>query len=157
MEDMLEALFVFLVIIASLASKAIKASKKNQAAIEQHQAASRAAQAPAKAEPHPYAPVAVKPMMPAMTPADLPGPVVLPTVHAHVQPDCETHDTPGSLGVTSLEGKDPCHEEELTLERTIAEPVPAQGGLNLEWTGENMVKAFVMQEILTRPAARRRA
>ena len=30
-------------------------------------------------------------------------------------------------------------------------------GLQLEWTGENMVKAFIMQEVLTRPCQRRRA
>ncbi|MBQ4581405.1 MAG: hypothetical protein IJA83_12175 [Clostridia bacterium] len=156
MEDMIEVLFVLIAIGASLVSTAIKAGKKNKAAIERHQAASRAAQAPAKAEPHPYAP-AVQPMMPVITPADVPGPVIFPTVHAHVQPDCETHDKPGSLGVTSLEGKDPCHEDELTLERTFDEPALTENGLTFDWSGQNMVKAFVMQEILTRPAQRRRA
>ena len=58
-------------------------------------------------------------------------------------------------GVTSMEGKDPCHEDELTLERTYAEAPQQQGGLTFDWSGESMVKAFVMQEVLTRPSQRR--
>ena len=83
-----------------------------------------------------------------------------PTVHTHLQPDCDTHDAPtsGSLNVVSPEGKDPCHQEQLPQRRqSVAEAAPAeQPGLTLDWNGEAMVKAFVMQEVLTRPCDRRR-
>ena len=82
--------------------------------------------------------------------------VITPTVHTHYQPDCDTHDAAGSLGVTSTEGKDPCHEEQLThVRRPEVSIAPAQGGLTFDWTGDNMVKAVVMQEVLTRPVQRR--
>ena len=153
MEDLFSAIIVIIGIVASIASSAKKAkARKDAGDIHWPAAPSRPAPA-AKKEPHPYAPA--QDMMPPQSVADIPGRVIVPTVHAHVQPDCDTHDAPGSLGVTSLEGKDPCHEEELTLERTFTEPVQAEGGLTFDWSGENMVKAFVMQEVLTRPAQRR--
>lgn len=86
--------------------------------------------------------------------------VAQPRVHTHLAADCEEHDASGSLGVSSLEGKDPCHEQQLLpaktprpAEEVVAEEMP---GLQLDWSGENMVKAFVMQEVLTRPCERRR-
>jgi len=79
-----------------------------------------------------------------------------PLVHPHLQPDCDEHDKPGSLGVTSTEGKDPCHEEQLTIDRTPLFTSDAEhSGLSLDWSGNAMVKAFVMQEVLTRPCQRR--
>lgn len=85
--------------------------------------------------------------------------VIEPTVHAHTAPDCVTHDAPGSLGVASPEGKDPCHAAQLP---DPLQPRPAYAvaseipGLSLEWSGENMVKAVIMQEVLTRPCQRRK-
>ena len=76
----------------------------------------------------------------------------------------------GSLGEDSLEGVDPCHEDELApaeypckaspdamsgaaaRARTTAQP----SGLNLRWSGDEMLRAVVMSEILTRPCDRRR-
>ena len=90
-----------------------------------------------------------------MPEAAVPKQLIEPTVHAHVQPDCEAHDTPGSLGVASSEGKDPCHEQQLTHARFVQEQeAENEGGLTFDWSGESMVKAFVMQEILTRPCQR---
>ena len=37
----------------------------------------------------------------------------------------------------------------------ITPPVTEKPGLTLEWNGESMVKAFIMQEVLTRPCERR--
>ena len=66
----------------------------------------------------------------------------------------------GSLQTDTLEGEDPCHEEQfdemdagVALEPAPQEPAPLQ----LDWKGESMVKAFIMQEVLTRPCQRKRA
>ena len=154
MEDLIEVIFVFIAIGASLISSAAKAWKRREAEAAR-QAASPVKKQPAAKPSHPYKP-AQPTVLPPMSFSDIPGQVIAPTVHAHIQPDCATHDAPGSLGVTSSEGKDPCHEDQLTLERTYRESAPAEGGLTFDWSGQNMVKAFVMQEVLTRPAQRTR-
>ena len=160
MDELFPALLVIVIGIISTISKAAK-KQQSRAAVEAHSAAALARTGTAEPAPVPQA------VVPAMSFGDVPGqvaapvikpsPALAPTVHPHIQPDCDTHDVPGSLGVTSMEGKDPCHEDELTLERTVATPAKPEGGLQLEWSGENMVRAFIMQEVLTRPAQRRRA
>ena len=60
----------------------------------------------------------------------------------------------GSMNATTGEGYDPCHDEQLAP-LTIAETaVPAaeaaEPGLQLSWTGSDIVRGFVMSEILTR-------
>ena len=160
MDELFPALLVIVIGIISTISKAAK-KQQSRAAVEAHRAAAQARTGTAEPAPVPQA------VVPAMSFGDVPGqvaapvikpsPALAPTVHPHIQPDCATHEVPGSLGVTSMEGKDPCHEDELTLERTVATPAKPEGGLQLEWSGENMVKAFIMQEVLTRPAQRRRA
>ena len=160
MDELFPALLVIVIGIISTISKAAK-KQQSRAAVEAHRAAAQARTGTAEPAPIPHA------IVPAMSFGDVPGqvaapvikpsPALAPTVHPHIQPDCDTHDVPGSLGVTSMEGKDPCHEDELTLERTVAAPAKPEGGLQLEWSGENRVEAFIMQEVLTRPAQRRRA
>lgn len=160
MDELFPALLVIVIGIISTISKAAK-KQQSRAAVEAHRAAAQARTGTAEPAPIPHA------IVPAMSFGDVPGqvaapvikpsPALAPTVHPHIQPDCDTHDVPGSLGVTSMEGKDPCHEDELTLERTVATPAKPESGLQLEWSGENMVRAFIMQEVLTRPAQRRRA
>lgn len=160
MDELFPALLVIVIGIISTISKAAK-KQQSRAAVEAHRAAAQARTGTAE-------PVHVhQAVVPVISFGDVPGqvaapvikpsPALAPTVHPHIQPDCDAHDVPGSLGVTSMEGKDPCHEDELTLERTVATPAKPEGGLQLEWSGENMVKAFIMQEVLTRPAQRRRA
>lgn len=68
----------------------------------------------------------------------------------------------GSLHAETGEGYDPCHEDALppqvepcTLAPTAPPQAPASG-LALSWTADTMVKAVVMQEILTKPQDRRR-
>lgn len=148
MEDLFPAIVVIIGIIGSIVSSA-KKEKEKKAAEEKRKSAAAARVQAAQQKQAVAKAATVLPPMPA--PA---SPVITPTVHAHVEPDCATHDQPGSLGVTSLEGKDPCHEDELTLERTFAEPTQPEGGLTFDWTGNSMVKAVIMQEVLTRPAQR---
>lgn len=60
----------------------------------------------------------------------------------------------GSLGAVTGEGYDPCHEEQLaplTAAETRYEAVgPAAPGLQLNWTGNEIVRGIVMSEILKR-------
>lgn len=158
MEDLFGAVVVIIGIIASIISSA-KKEKEKKAAMEKHKAAAVArleAAQKQKATAAAAKPVTAPPLpiLDAPVPAAVPVPVAAPTVHPHIEPDCDIHDLPGSLGVVSMEGKDPCHEDELTLERSFAEVVEPEGGLTFDWTGESMVKAFVMQEVLTRPVNR---
>ena len=85
---------------------------------------------------------------------------VAPRVHVHPAPACPVDDDTGSLHYHSTEGVDPCHEEQLPSMHAprpepVTPPVTEKPRLALEWTGESMVKAFIMQEVLTRPCERR--
>ena len=157
MDELFPALLVIVIGIISTISKAAK-KQQSRAAVEAHRAAAQARTGTAEpaSVPQAVAPVMSFGDMPGQVAAPVvkPAPVIVPTVHPHIEPDCDTHDIPGSLGVTSMEGKDPCHENELTLERTFVEPTQAEAGLTFDWSGQNMVKAFVMQEVLTRPVNR---
>ena len=60
----------------------------------------------------------------------------------------------GSLNAVTGEGYDPCHDEQLApLTQAETAPVPAAEaapGLQLSFTGNEVVRGFVMSEILTR-------
>lgn len=157
MEDLFPILIVIIGAVVSMVSSS-KKEKEKQAAKQRHQAAAAARiQAAQQKLRQQAAAQPARAAQPKVTPpsADLPVQAIVPTVHAHLQPDCAAHDKPGSLGAASLEGKDPCHEEQLTHVRTTEEHAPEAGGLTLDWSGEGLVKAFVMQEVLTRPCERR--
>ena len=62
----------------------------------------------------------------------------------------------GSLNAVTGEGYDPCHDEQLkSLTRAeTAEPAPAAvPGLQLNWTGDEIVRGLVISEILKRKGA----
>ena len=154
LESFFEVFAAGIVILISMVASARKAKTKRIADAARQ---SRAQEQTAAEEPaQPWTP-AQPTVLPPMIFSDIPGQEIAPTVHPHIEPDCDTHDKPGSLGVTSTEGKDPCHEEQLTHIRPADAAVQEASGLTFDWSGENMVKAFVMQEVLTRPAARRQA
>ena len=92
--------------------------------------------------------------------ADAPQQVAQPRIQARVQVTEKPQVLLGSMGADTHEGIHPCDEHENELQQSnrpaMARPVE-QPGLQLDWTGENMVKAFIMQEVLTRPCQRRRA
>ncbi len=61
----------------------------------------------------------------------------------------------GSLNVDSMEGIDPCHQEqmkELDTPETDEIPgsAPARPGLTLSWSADDVVRGFVYGEILNR-------
>ena len=69
------------------------------------------------------------------------------------------HDDPyampvGSLHTESAEGTDPCHDDWKPASARGGSPETAgnEGGLNLGWTGNEIVKGFVYGEILKRKA-----
>ena len=143
----MEELIPFIIIFSVLSSviSALK-KKQQQPTVFERRTADAAPRSPSYPEtstmsPSPY--------------ADVPVQVIAPTVHPHVEPDCAIHDIPGSLGVTTMEGKDPCHEEQLTLARSVEQSATEKSGLTFDWTGSSMVKAVVMQEVLQRPVQRR--
>ncbi|MBQ8200452.1 MAG: hypothetical protein IJZ74_01650 [Clostridia bacterium] len=143
MEDMIGVVIMLIVAVVSAINSANKKQKNAAKSIYATPSSS-----PAKVQRAPAA--QPTPMIPAeaYTPAAI-------SVHTHLEPDCSTHDLPGSTGYASTEGKDPCHDEQLAGMRSYHGDVQEQSGLTLEWTGDSMVKAFVMQEVLTRPCQRR--
>lgn len=160
MEELFSLVAVIVVVIVNAISISSK-SKKQTAAEEARKAAAaariKAAQQKLAEEAHQAAEASAEVSASGAKPA--PMQVLQPTVHAHIAPDCAEHDAPtsGSLDFVSTEGKDPCHEDELTLVRQPAEvPVPTASGLTFDWSGDNLVKAFVMQELLQRPGTRNR-
>ena len=58
----------------------------------------------------------------------------------------------GSMNAVTGEGYDPCHDEQLApltaAETAVPAPEPAAPGLQLSWTGSDIVRGFVMSEIL---------
>lgn len=88
----------------------------------------------------------------------------IPTVQERMKVTPHTEDMfAGSMNADTDEGEDPCHEDDLSpavnpceLSPRAVQATPATSGLNLAWTGDAMVKAVVMQEILTRPCQRAR-
>ena len=60
----------------------------------------------------------------------------------------------GSMNAVTGEGYDPCHNEQLaplTAAETVLPAAEAEvPGLQLSWTGSDVVRGFVMSEILTR-------
>lgn len=157
-ESFFEGMIIFIAVIGGLISTVKKSQRHRvQEAAQQSAAQARiqAAQQKIKAAAATrHVQSTFSPAHPQMVPAT-PLTAAQPQVHTHYQPDCDIHDAAGSLGVTSTEGKDPCHEEQLTHVRTPEENDPEQSRLTFDWTGDNMVKVVVMQEVLTRPMQRR--
>jgi hypothetical protein len=60
----------------------------------------------------------------------------------------------GSMNAVTGEGYDPCHDEQLApltlAENAVPAAEAAEGGLQLNWTGNEIVRGIVMSEILKR-------
>ena len=60
----------------------------------------------------------------------------------------------GSMSAATGEGYDPCHDEQLApltlAENAVPAAEAAEGGLQLNWTGNEIVRGIVMSEILKR-------
>ena len=169
MEGILPIIIVIVSMVVSLFKNARKEQEKQAAETRRRESAIRrleardmlqqrqqsladeVAQAPAAVPVAPAVPgMPIAPAMPIASSAP-----AAPAVHVHLEPDCEVHDAVGSMAYVSTEGKDPCHEAQLTHPRPQADASQEAAGLTFDWSGESLVKAFVMQEILARPGQRR--
>ncbi len=153
----MEELFPLIVIVIGVISSIVSANKKEkekQAEQARREEAAKARAARQQTEREASAkqpdPVPMQPTVvpPAATPAQ-------PQVHVHVETDCAEHDAAGSLGVTSTEGKDPCHEEQMPARPVTVEAPHEEAALQLDFSGDGLARAFIMQEVLNRPVARR--
>ena len=100
----------------------------------------------------------------AKKPAPAAQPQAAPARPAVLQPTISVteHDDSiyrGSLNADTGEGYDPCHDEQLsalsTAEREpLSVPSEAAPGFQLGWSGNEIVRGFVMSEILTRRKSR---
>ncbi len=106
----------------------------------------RTASAPAETAPEAEAKAEEKPEAPPARETRL-APSVFVTEH-----DDTVYQ--GSLNAVTGEGTDPCHDEQMASliaaeSEASAAPTPASG-LQLRWTGDEVVRGFVMSEILRR-------
>lgn len=162
MDDLLELLIVVIVAVVGISKKRKKKQKTNAAK-------------PIKWE-------SIEKTLNEVFEVPAPGKPVQPDpmgekTHEGIHP-CDEHDTTplvqqpvdyqpvpavGSLGEDTHEGAHLCdvhNAAPLTDPAPVAPAMPMpeeQPGLQLDWTGDNMVKAFIMQEVLTRPCQRKRA
>lgn len=151
MEDMLSFLLIMVAVVSVLSKKKEKKAGKGKSA---------AGTEPLEKQLKEW--LGVEETQPA------PSPMAEKT-HEGIHP-CEEHqpqpmqpapvpEVLGSLGEDTHEGIHPCENHNaapLTEDVPILEEEAPPSGLTLEWTGENLVKSFIMQEVLTRPAQRRR-
>ena len=109
-------------------------------------------------DPIPYASHAAKP---AAAPARAEQLSMLPPKPMHHTPEGESHPTAPVARMRSLEGRDPCHEAQLQPAArpadvspllTVEEEAPV---ITMDFTKDALLRAVVMQEVLTRPCERR--
>jgi len=128
-------------IIIGMLSKMNKTSKQQQAA-RKPGSAKPGAQQRDEPEKNAAKPAPEKPFRPA---------VMQPTITV-----TEHDDTiyQGSMNAVTGEGYDPCHDEQLAplsaAETTVPAAEAAAPGLRLSWNGSEVVRGFVMSEILKR-------
>ena len=137
---------IFIWGIAGFIGKLSKAGKTAQTSRNRRPAAQRpGANAPKQADP-----------VPAPQPLPEEGPVFQPTV---LQPTISVteHDDSvyqGSMSAITGEGYDPCHDEQMAPLNAAEAASPETGatvpGLQLSWTGSDVVRGIVMSEILKR-------
>ena len=134
-------------VIMGLASSKKKAQQKSAKGMKPG-AARKDAKVP-KAEPEKAGPVEpqVKPARPT---------VMQPTISVTEHDDSIYR---GSLNADTGEGYDPCHDEQLSslsaAEReTLSAPAEETPGLQLGWSGNDIVRGFVMSEILKKKERR---
>ena len=135
--------------------------EKAAAAAPAEKAAPAAAAQPASNPPVPAsAPLRPAPMVSALresAPAERPQPAPMVSTLRESAPADRPQPAPylGSLAKETGEGDDPCHEEQMAeLNRLRAPSAPSVApdgdGLNLSWSGEDIVRGFITGEILRR-------
>ena len=165
-------LFPVLIVIFILVSLTKKTKKAQKSGTKQTTAQPRQSM-PRQAQPA----VPVRPQQQAAVGQTINTPkggVMKPRVATTIEVSKHDHSGmfEGSMQADSHEGMDPCHESELgevrmpstysdrIINRSLEEeeePQVAAPAIDLDWEdSKGLVKAFVMQEVLTRPCDRRR-
>ena len=126
-------------------SRLNKVAKQQQAAKNAKSGAAKTGAKAPKTEPRMSGPA-----QPEVSPA---RPTVLQPTITFTEHDDSVYR--GSLNAVTGEGFDPCHDEQLSplsaAEReTVSAPGEEAPGLQLGWTGSDVVRGFVMSEILNR-------
>ena len=126
-------------------SRLNKVAKQQQAAKNAKSGAAKTGAKAPKTEPRMSGPA-----QPEVSPA---RPTVLQPTITFTEHDDSVYQ--GSLNAVTGEGFDPCHDEQLSplsaAEReTVSAPGEEAPGLQLGWTGSDVVRGFVMSEILNR-------
>ena len=126
-------------------SRLNKVAKQQQAAKNAKSGAAKTGAKAPKTEPRLSGPA-----QPEVSPA---RPTVLQPTITFTEHDDSVYQ--GSLNAVTGEGFDPCHDEQLSplsaAEReTVSAPGEEAPGLQLGWTGSDVVRGFVMSEILNR-------
>ena len=125
-------------------------SKINKTRQQQQQAAKKAKPAQA-AKPAVNAPQQVSENSTYVVPEPARPTVLQPTI-TFTEHDDSVYQ--GSMNAITGEGYDPCHDEQLAPLTAAESAVPAADaavpGLHLSWTGNEIVRGFVMSEILPR-------
>ena len=128
-------------------------SKLNQAAKKK-----AGSQKPASGRPAAPAEAPKETPRPAAAPAEPPArdTRLMPTVSVTANDDSIYA---GSMNAVTGEGHDPCHDEQLApltlAEAAVPAAEAAQPGLQLSWTGSEVVRGIVVSEILNRRNTRR--
>ena len=143
-------LVILWLVIGLPLSKLNKAAKQQQAARNAKPGTARQKQQAPAAETQQTAAAPAAPAQPVRPT------VMTPTINVTEHDDSVYT---GSLNAVTGEGYDPCHEEQLsaiTYEPAVSAE-PAEPGLQLSWTGSEIVRGFVMSEVLNRkkPGIRR--
>lgn len=171
MEEMLEFIIIAIGLIAAISKAASKKKAEKEPPIPTVKAGHPYTAPKTMPAPAPVKPASMATMLPPRQPAPAASPAAIPlqpntpafvpaqvSLHEHLEASCDAHDAPsGSLNVVSPEGKDPCHEEQMQPRTAFPETEENDVSLDLDWSADGMVKAFIMQEVLTRPAKRRMA
>ena len=124
-------------------------SKKNKAKQQASQTAKTRAAKPGAKKQQAASPEPAGELQPSVEPA---RPTVLQPSITVTEHDDSVYQ--GSLYANTGEGYDPCHEEQLAPLSLAETAVPAAEttvpGLQLSWTGSEIVRGIVMSEILKR-------
>ena len=136
-------LLIIWVLMGLAASK--KKKEQQQSAKNAKPSAARQNAKAKKAEPE-----KTSPAQPRITPA---RPTVMQPTISVTEHDDSVYQ--GSLYAETGEGYDPCHDEQLSslsaAEReTVSAPAEEVPGLQLGWSGNDIVRGFVMGEILNK-------
>ena len=144
----LALLFIWLLIGLPL-SKLSKIAKKQQQEVRNAKPAATPKQQNAK--PKQQQQQTPKPAAPRYEGSPIRPTVMQPTITVTEHDDSVYQ---GSMNADTGEGYDPCHDEQLAPLTLAETAVPAgetgESGLQLGWTGSDIVRGFVMSEILKR-------